>query len=310
MFADARSLAGRSALVLAVAVLFLPSSASAWCQMTTSDLRPTPAEPCILVANHAGESPLAWRRRCTSVSLSTVDASMDLSDGDVRDIVTRSLSTWESVVCDGGVSTGLDVELLSETNVVGRARHFANGRNVNAIIFVHSEWDGERGHDPQALAVTYVWHDPATGEIFDADMELNEETIDFVICPESGCPAPVDTHTADLENTLTHEFGHYFGIAHTPDDPAATMWARADPGEALKRTLQPDDVLALCSIYPEGNLPVACSYTPRGGLGLDGVPPSGCACRAGLGRERHARGLTLLGACLIAALALRRRGRK
>lgn len=298
----------RKAALAAVLLLtpgLLPASARAWCQMTTSDLRPTAAEPCILAANHPGEHPLAWRRRCTSMVLSTQDASADLSDADVRLALSNSIGAWEAVRCSGG-SPGLDVQLLSETTVVSAARHFSNGRNVNAVIFVHEGWATERSHDPLALAVTYVWHDPNTGEIFDADIELNEDTNTFVVCPEAGCTfVPADT--ADLENTLTHEMGHYFGIAHSPDDMTATMWARADPGEVIKRSLAPDDQAALCGIYPSASLPNTCDYTPRGGLGLDGTPPSGCSVsRAGSG-ARTPRSLVLVSGAIALSLALRRR---
>lgn len=284
------------------ALLALPSPASAWCPMTSSDRR-APADACLTLT--AGEYPLTWRRRCTSISLSTVDASADLSDADVRGVLSRSIATWEAVTCPSG-SPGLDVELLEETNIVSAARHFANGRNVNAVIFVHDGWTDERSHDPRALAVTYVWHDPNTGQIFDSDIELNEETNTFVICPPTGCTA-VPTDTADLENTLTHELGHYFGIAHTPHDREATMFAEASPGEAKKRTLQPDDIEAVCTIYAPGTLPDTCDYTPRGGLGLDVAPPSGCAVAAPGSLRGSPRGLFAIGVGLLGALMLRRR---
>jgi MYXO-CTERM domain-containing protein len=298
----------RAEFVAAAAVIagvLAPSPAFAWCQMTTSDRRPSAAEPCILAENYPGEFPLAWQRRCTSIALSTEDASSSLDDATVRAVLDRALAAWESTSCEG-VPIGLDVDVLAETTLADRARHFASGRNVNALIFVHDGWADERRHDPRALAVTYVWHDPASGLIFDADIEMNEETKVFQDCPDTGCPAPTDPGVADLGNTLTHELGHYFGLAHTPDDPLATMWAEAEAGEIGKRTLEADDVLGFCSVYPPGSLPETCDYTPRGGLGLDGRPPGTCGCAA----PRRGDGPpAALGLGLVALIAARRRRR-
>jgi hypothetical protein len=157
-----------------------------------------------------------------------------------------------------------------------------------------------------------VWHDPASGEIYDADIELNEDNKTFVVCPDAGCGGSVDLNTADLENTLTHEMGHYFGVAHTPDDSNATMWSEASPGETIKRTIEADDNAGLCAIYPPGSLPEACRYTPRGGLGLDARPPASCGCRIPSRSVDH--GLPLRELCTIAValglvFARRRRAR-
>jgi hypothetical protein len=199
--------------------------------------------------------------------------SSSLSEEEVRSVLRRSIDTWTGVEC-GGIRTGLEVTLLAELNRCTAASYFLDGQNVNSVIFVREGWSDERMHDPRAYAVTLVWHDPRSGEIWDADVEINEARGPYAVCPASGC----EPGQVDLENTLTHEMGHYFGLAHTPDDPLATMWAMAVDGETLKRDLQPDDIAGLCAIYPPGTLPDTCDPTPRGGLGLDCQRP-GCGCR-------------------------------
>lgn len=298
-----------------------PARASAWCQMTSSDARPTTTEPCVLVSNHPGSYELAWRRRCTSVSLSSAEglAATEgrIDDAAFRALFSRSSATWTTVDC-AGETTGLDVTMLPETNVCARAAHYRGGRNVHSIIFVADGWSDERMHDPRALAVTYVWHDPATGEILDADMELNEETRDFHVCTLTDCAelhggAGPDSADADLENTLTHEMGHYFGIAHTPplDGSDTTMAPVAVGGETLKRDLAPDDSAAICAIYPPGSLSDACDPTPAGGLALDCAPPPGCGCRLvgppGASSARSAGGVVL--ALAVLGWVARRRAR-
>ena len=84
----------------------------------------------------------------------------------------------------------------------------------------------------------------------------------------------------DLQNTLTHESGHFIGLAHSPV-PGATMNATTQPGETLKRSLAPDDAAGVCAIYPEAS--------------------GGCGCGGGEGTGA---------ASLLAAAALLRRRRR
>ena len=294
----------RRALVAALASLAISASASpaaAWCQMVSGNIRPSVEEPCVLAANHDGIHPLAWRRRCTSISVSEALPPTDLTIDEVRGVLETSFATWTTVDC-GGAPTGLDVDVLTETNLCTEAVHNTNGRNVHSILFVQEGWSSDRAHDPRAYAVTYVWHDPNSGEIYDADIEINESRGTYTVCPDEGCT----DGRIDFPNVITHELGHYFGIAHTPDDPFATMYASAPAGETLKRTLTTDDTTALCTMYPPGALPEACDPSPRGGLDLTCAPPGNCGCRAP-GTDRGAsRGVAVAAIALAALLGGRR----
>ena len=293
-----------AALVVVAGALLTPLSARAWCQMVSGDIRPSAGEPCVLASNHEGIFPLAWRRRCTAMSVSAALPPSDLTVAEVQGVLDSAFATWTTVDC-AGAPTGLSVDVLGETNTCTEAVHHSNGHNVNSILFVTEGWSSDRMHDPRAYAVTFVWHDPSSGEIYDADMEINEQRGTYTICPEEGCA----DGRIDLPNVLTHEIGHYFGVAHTPDDPFATMYASAPPGEIVKRTLTTDDSTAICTMYPPGALPAACDPTPRGGLDLTCAPGNTCGCSVP-GNDRGA-GASSVGLA-IAALSLvtrRRRGR-
>lgn len=297
----ARTLLGLAGCASLSVALLAPSEARAWCQMVSGNIRPSVEEPCVLAANHDGIHPLAWRRRCTSISVSEALPPTDLTIDEVRTVLETSFATWTTVDC-GGAPTGLDVDVLTETNLCTEAVHNTNGRNVHSILFVQEGWSSDRAHDPRAYAVTYVWHDPNSGEIYDADIEINESRGTYTICPEEGC---TDARI-DFPNVLTHEIGHYFGIAHTPDDPFATMYASAPAGETIKRSLTTDDTTALCTMYPPGSLPEACDPTPRGGLDLTCAPPGNCGCRAPGTDPTSTRGATLAAIALAALLGGRR----
>lgn len=290
-----------SLIALALAA---PATASAWCRMTTSGRQPSPGAPCVL-PDPAADPPerfLEWLRPCTGIALSVEATSQDLSDAEVRAILGRSIATWEAVECDG-TPVGVDISILDEDSVCVAPFYRDDGGNVNAIMFV-DDW-AERGNDPAAFALTTVWHRRSTGEILDADMEVNEQRGPYGVCPDAGC---VDRRTVDLENVFTHELGHYLGLAHSTE-AEATMFASAVDGETLKRDLAADDVEGLCAAYPPGTPTGECDPTPRGGLVLD-CEPGGCSVSA-LGARPGSPGLPLgalpFAALLFATLGLRRR---
>jgi MYXO-CTERM domain-containing protein len=70
-----------------------------------------------------------------------------------------------------------------------------------------------------------------------------------------------------LASIVTHEIGHFIGIGHS-DDVNATMFASAERTSIEKRTLDQDDINAVCDIYPPGSLSNECPQ-PMGGLELN-----------------------------------------
>ena len=174
--------------------------------------------------------------------------------------------------------------------------HPAGSDHAHVLVF-RSQWcDPEQPAlcQPEALAVTSVFAGKTSGIIQDADIEVNTENFiwgDLATQPANG--------EQDLQNALTHEMGHFIGLDHNcfapgigadgqplvrqidntgmpvPDcanAPAlvrqATMFNSADLGDLTKRTLEADDRLGVCDIYPVGHLP-----DPT--LGNDG---GGCNC--------------------------------
>lgn len=116
-------------------------------------------------------------------------------------------------------------------------------------------------HSSEAIAVTTTTFSNRTGEIFDADIEMNGAffvftTVDHPVCDPNTQPPPNCVAT-DLENTLVHEIGHVVGLDHV-NLPEATMYSSAQDGETEKRTLEEDDVEGLCHIYPAGEPTVTC----------------------------------------------------
>ena len=249
--------------------------------------------------------------------------------------VQASFRTWSEVACShlrigyGGETDDGRVGLDGRNLVVFRAGP-CDGRvpptdpcwasGDGACANAHDCWEG----DPWALATTLVTHHPASGVIYDADVESNDwggVAGSLPAAPDAGNPPPDGWYFtcdpppggtsvppvcnaygetgcayADLQNTVTHEAGHVLGLAHPYSPDTATMWAYADLGEIVKRDLDPDDVNGLCAIYPAGQAPTSCP-----GLDRPECQTSGCGCRSG------AEGGLGLAALLLAALFPRRR---
>ena len=293
------ALAACVALGLVVALLAPVAPVRAWCRMTTSQT-PPPAGMC------PTGIPLEWTKPCSRYHIfGTGSHTLPLTM--VRDVLERSFSQWETVECGGTTLPGmpnLEAHLGAEASQCDRSEYVTEGPNVSTVVFV-DDW-AARDYDPSAYAVTTVWHSTRTGEIYDVDMEINEDGRVYTDCSPAGC---ADGRGIDLQNVVTHEAGHYFGIAHT-SVVTATMFSSSPPGEIGKRLLEPDDIEALCTVYPPGRFDGAvCDDTPRGGATLTcGVVDDGCGCSAPGARGPIAPlGLALLGVAVASLLRRRRR---
>ncbi len=288
-------------LALAIS-LGTASRAFAWCQMTAQNARGT--SDCASQCNRDTlATRLAWRRQCSAISFSNWGASHDLASAEVRAIFQRAVNSWTTVTCTGQ-TTGLDVTLLGATqnNECVFASYFPDSPNVNSIIFVAQGWTSQRQHEMRAFALTLVFHDANTGEILDVDMEINDERPErYTVCADTGCEAG----TIDLQNVVTHEMGHYFGLAHS-EIREATMFCSAETTEVLKRDLDADDVTGLCTMYPSGSFTQSCNRTPIGGLGLSCRPRS-CGCRVLGAKSQSSWPVAIFLSATMLALFQRRR---
>jgi hypothetical protein len=129
---------------------------------------------------------------------------------------------------------------------------------VNVITFVEDNW----AYAPAALAIASVTYSPC-GEIVDADIELNADDWSFRILGTG----PVLATSHDLQNTLTHEIGHFLGFDHCDNDAAvgaadcseATMRVQTEAGDITMRDLSADDIAAIAHVYPIGGSPPGTS---------------------------------------------------
>jgi MYXO-CTERM domain-containing protein len=162
-------------------------------------------------------------------------------------------------------------------------------------------------YDGNALAATVVTLDSRTNTILDADIVFNAQNHHFRVVDALSATERGMTQRErfdDIQNTVTHEFGHALGLLHNEQDPAVVMYPSAAPLEISKRILASDDQAGLLALY-ETSLESPASIL---GCSSSGGAPLTLALLGllglGLGRGRRRRAaLALLVAVPMATLA-------
>jgi uncharacterized protein (TIGR03382 family) len=222
------------------------------------------------------------------------------SGGDRVLAVRRSFETWSAASTPGTSVRCTDVDLAYE----GLSPSYETGNDgVHRVVIRRGPCSGEHAvvpvddpcrvegtcadrydcwaHDP-LLAVTTTTYRVSTGELLDADIEVDAATetdddrgflFTCVDPPAPTCGGGTTTGciAMDLQNTVTHEVGHFLGFAHS-GERTSTMYARASAGETRKRFLSSDAAQSTCSAYPAGAPGYPCSEAPAGCSTAGGSP--------------------------------------
>ena len=117
--------------------------------------------------------------------------------------------------------------------------------NINTIRFVGSNITAG------VFAVTITTFDTATGEITDADMELNDRDFTWNTLGPTGTTGTPGR--AVIENVVTHEIGHMVGLDH-PLNSQSTMYFASSAGYVAQASLEADDRAAIIADYPHPTL--------------------------------------------------------
>lgn len=239
---------------LLVAGNLLPDDAAAFCRSTACK-----GSACDLDDDGcpATGAKLFWNRPCIGYSLQKNGTQL-LPMEDVRKAVRKAFFNWSALNCGGGETASLTFGELADTPC-NTTLFDPAGANVNVVIFKDDEWI-YKGED-NTLAKAVLHYDAKTGQVLDADIEVNTASNFFT--------AGGGAVKFDLETVLTHEVGHFLGLSHSPD-PESIMFASYEKG--TKRKLSVDDIAAICAVYPPGSKQT-CDLTPAGGFDTCTAPP-------------------------------------
>jgi hypothetical protein len=210
------------------------------------------------------------------------DGSSSISQAELSRATDVAFQTWQNVRCPSDGSPSLAVGNLYGVTSCGRVEFNARQANAN-IVVIRDDWVAE----PSALGLTTVSINSETGQIYDADMEINGTQPLSV--------GPLSPNHYDLESIITHEAGHFFGVAHSnvgreeDCNNGATMCPYYLPGLDDFRSLHEDDMAAICAIYPPTRSLPQCDPRPHRGFspecGMDPMTGGACSVAISLGRS-------------------------
>jgi hypothetical protein len=305
-----------AAASIALLAVLAPRTADAFCRTTTTPIPSnySPSRGCF-----TDGLVLFWKGACVGYSVNA-SASATVPLATATSVIEEAFGTWNAVACSGG-NVGITTSNLGPVEC-SEVRYNPNGPNQNVIVFRDDKWPYS---DPNnTLGLTTVTFNADTGEIYDADMELNATAKNL------STSATVPANGFDLLSVVTHEAGHFLGLAHATS-PTSTMYASYKPGTSTLRSLTPDDIEGICDIYPNattrtvdksvsatGTLEAdACDPAPRHGFGStcasnpDPAGSSGGGCTIGPASSvtadaGSAASVVALGAVVLAALRRKR----
>jgi hypothetical protein len=268
-----------------------------------------------------GSQPVHW-----VMSTRSVPAGCGGDPATLQAHLVSALDQWPAATLTGAAAPCTDFAFQYDGAVPDFAIGYRSGAaNQNLVVFrkgscatdvlasdpchaagtcanLHDCWEGA---DTLVLALTWTTFDAGSGQILDADIELNDwngktgsashgYTFTCADAAQPSCSGGEDPRAAavptgctyaDVDAVATHESGHVLGLDHpcAASNPACTMVMA--PTVALgksaiaRRSLTQDDVAGVCAIYPAGagpwreTLPGTCGSARRGcGCGGDPAP--------------------------------------
>ena len=214
------------------------AEAQAYCRTTTCNAK---TETCRMVDGcQRSGTPIVWTSQPIPYRFHG-RAPEHLDRDEARGSIRLAFARWTEVVCPNGRRTSLR---FREGPEIPAAQ--ARGKEPFGIYFRDDGWPHDDVNETLALT-TQLFRD-RSGEVQYSDIEVNSGQHQFALR---------DTDKGkDLEAVITHEVGHYIGLAHSPerDSIMTPQYCQAEERcsatTELSRDLGEDDVAAVCALYP------------------------------------------------------------
>jgi MYXO-CTERM domain-containing protein len=266
-------------IALSLAVSLVAPSAAAFCRSTTCVPK---KEKCPIDSDGCVESghPIIWGKSTLAYRFHEA-GSTQLIREEARAAIRAAFNRWSDTVCPDGRRTSLRFVEGEDVTEDKPLEKNVQASEPFAIFFRDLGWPYD--DVDETLAKTNTTFDKKNGRILYADMEVNT-TRRFSTDEAS--------EEIDLQAVMTHEVGHYIGLNHSkvPQSIMAESYCSLDDrcakGKVAARRLSPDDIDALCTLYPpdgvekiaeDSKSPISCAASPAPASGRSPVAEFGLA---------------------------------
>ncbi len=208
-----------------------------------------------------------------------VDDSVNALGTGALEAVHLAFGTW---VASGAALPAMTFDTTSGTQLSLKP----DGKN--SVLLAPIDLPGHKSD----LAITISFVDQTSGQIVEADVVLNAKKAYALLdgTPKSSAAQQDDegedsaevpgcSGVYDVQNVVTHEAGHFFGLDEDRDDSGSTMYFKTGKCEIRKRDLSPPESVVMADLYqaPAGESADGGSGAQAGGCRLPQAPVSGGA---------------------------------
>jgi hypothetical protein len=242
-----------------------------------------------------GRPELFWPSKCISFGVSeSASPKLGIDYDDANSTAERAVARWLNADC-GGDKPG--VALLNMGPIECNQVEYNQTGNANVFLFSDNSWPF--GQPGRTIALTIIQFNTETGEIFDADIAVNSAFMR--LSTESN---GIDGF--DLEAVMTHEVGHFLGLAHS--EVFSAIMSKEYAAVVGEVELDPDDTAGICAVQPPAPGADDDDCSPRHGFhsacgGRTPTVSGGCALTPAASQQS---GWVAFAAAALTVLAFRR----